>query len=37
MNRGQQNIGQQKQKGTKFKGITYYVGNTNKGETFKGI
>ncbi len=37
MNRGQQNLGQQKPKGTKIKGITYYMGNTNKGATSKGM
>jgi hypothetical protein len=37
MNRGPQNIGKQKPKGTKIKGITYYMGNTNKGATSKGI
>jgi hypothetical protein len=37
MNRGPPNIGKQKPKGTKIKGITYYMGNTNKGATSKGI
>jgi hypothetical protein len=37
MNRGPQNKGKQKPKGTKIKGITYYMGNTNKRATSKGI
>jgi hypothetical protein len=37
MNRGPQNKGKQKPKGTKIKGITYYMGNTNKRATSNGI
>jgi hypothetical protein len=37
MNRGPQNKGKQKPKGTKIKGITYFMGNTNKRATSDGI